>query len=119
MKKLIIIFLLFICTSQSKSQSVGIGTTTPDATAQLDISSTSKGLLIPRLSTGQRNAIVSPAQGLMILNLDDKCIDIWNGSTWIKNCGLQLSADTTWTKRANFGGSPRIGGVGFSIGTKG
>ena len=119
MKKLIIIFLLFICTSQSKSQSVGIGTTTPDATAQLDISSTSKGLLIPRLSTGQRNAIVSPAQGLMILNLDDKCIDIWNGSAWIKNCGLQLSADTTWTKRANFGGSPRIGGVGFSIGTKG
>jgi len=47
---------------------VGIGTTTPDTSSILDISSTSKGLLMPRLTTSQRDGIVSPAEGLMIYN---------------------------------------------------
>lgn len=50
---------------------VGIGTTTPDASAQVDISSTQKGFLLPRLTTAQRNGIVNPANGLLIYNLTD------------------------------------------------
>ncbi len=46
--------------------SVGIGTISPDVTSLLDISSTSKGFLAPRMTFAQRNAIVSPATGLLI-----------------------------------------------------
>ncbi|MBL7749346.1 MAG: hypothetical protein JNM19_18040, partial [Chitinophagaceae bacterium] len=52
------------------SQSIGINTSTPDASAQLDIVSTTKGLLLPRMTQGQRLALVSPANGLMIFQTD-------------------------------------------------
>lgn len=64
MKKIIIAIALF-CTAQTKAQ-VGIGTITPDASAQLDISSSTKGLLISRLTDLQRIAISSPAEGLLV-----------------------------------------------------
>jgi hypothetical protein len=47
---------------------VGIGTTTPDTSSALDISSSSQGFLMPRLTTTQRDLIASPAVGLMIYN---------------------------------------------------
>ena len=46
--------------------SVGIGTTTPNASSLLEIKSTTRGMLIPRMTVLQRNAIVSPATGLLI-----------------------------------------------------
>lgn len=48
------------------SGSVGIGTTTPQTTAILDIQSTTQGMLVPRMTKAQRDAIVSPANGLLI-----------------------------------------------------
>lgn len=48
----------------------GIGTYTPDASAKLDISSTSKGLLAPRMTAAQRAAIASPAIGLLVYQTD-------------------------------------------------
>jgi hypothetical protein len=62
----VILFVLFI--SGDLYAQVGIGTIDPDASSILDIVSTSKGLLMPRLNTTQRNAIASPAIGLMIYN---------------------------------------------------
>ncbi|MGE3799808.1 MAG: hypothetical protein AB7H80_02190 [Candidatus Kapaibacterium sp.] len=50
---------------------VGIGTAVPDASAIQDISSTSKGVLIPRMTTAQRNAIPAPAHGLLVFNSED------------------------------------------------
>ena len=47
-------------------QSVGIGTTSPNASALLDVSSTTKGILFPRMTTTQKNAISSPAAGLVV-----------------------------------------------------
>jgi hypothetical protein len=63
--------LLFIL-SISVNGEVGIGTNTPDASAVLDIQSSSnnKGILIPRMTQAQRNAIGSPATGLMIFQTD-------------------------------------------------
>jgi hypothetical protein len=57
---------------------VGIGTTTPDASSALDIYSTSKGLLMPRLTTTERDNISLPATGLMIFNttLNDGQVNI-------------------------------------------
>ncbi len=48
------------------NDSLGVGTATPNASAKLDINSTIKGLLIPRMTTTQRNAISSPAAGLLV-----------------------------------------------------
>ena len=62
----IIIALLFLATTTLHAQ-VGIGTATPNSAAALDINSTSKGLLMPRLTTAQRDAI-SPVAGLVIYN---------------------------------------------------
>ena len=52
------------------SAQVGLGTTTPDAKAVLDLTATNKGLLIPRLTQAQRLAIPSPPQGLMVYQTD-------------------------------------------------
>jgi len=61
---------------------VGIGTTSPDASASLEISSTSSGFLPPRLTTTQRDAIASPAEGLTIYNTDISDMEFYNGTTW-------------------------------------
>lgn len=61
---------------------VGIGTT-PNSSAVLDVASTTGGFLAPRLTTVQRNAIVSPASGLMIYNLDCKNFQYYDGTQWI------------------------------------
>lgn len=63
--------------------SVGIGTVTPDASAKLEIKSTAKGLLIPRMTQTQRNAIASPANGLLIYQTDHyPGIYSYNGTNW-------------------------------------
>jgi len=54
----------------SFSQNVGIGTLTPNTSAQLDITSTTKGLLTPRMISGERTAIASPATGLIVYQTD-------------------------------------------------
>lgn len=61
---------------------VGIGTTAPAATALLDVSSTSKGFLPPRMMTTQRDAITSPATGLMIFNTTNAAFEFYNGTAW-------------------------------------
>lgn len=73
-------------TQELLSQSVGIGTNTPSNSAALDIKSTEKGVLFPRLTSAQRNAIVNPANGLHIFNLDEKCLNFYDSlyKTW--NC---------------------------------
>ncbi|MBE0392938.1 hypothetical protein [Flavobacterium sp. PL002] len=60
------LFLFFLFFANLTVAQVGIGTVTPDATAVLDVSSTTKGMLTPRMTTTQRNAITTPANGLMV-----------------------------------------------------
>lgn len=56
---------------------IGVGTTTPSASALLEMSSTSKGLVIPSMTKTQRDAIGSPAQGLLIWNTTLKSVDMY------------------------------------------
>lgn len=72
---------LFIA-SLSASAQVGIGTTTPDASAMLEIQSPDKGLLIPRMSTSARAAITSPATGLLVFDSTAKKFYVYAGSAW-------------------------------------
>lgn len=57
---------LFMATIVNLNAQVGIGTTTPAASSILDVTSTSKGVLVPRMSAAQRIAIAAPAEGLMV-----------------------------------------------------
>lgn len=68
--KTLLLVLGIICVNFPILAQVGIGTTSPDASSILDLTTTDKGLLIPRLTTSDRNAIASPANGLMIYNTD-------------------------------------------------
>jgi hypothetical protein len=93
MKKILTAALLFVSINVL-SQSVGIGTLTPDASAQLDISSTTQGFLIPRLTLVQRNLVAGPATGLMIYQTDNTPgLYTYNGASWqpVSTAGGSLS----------------------------
>jgi hypothetical protein len=83
MKKLLL-SAAFIAASFTSIAQVGVGTTTPDASAALEVKSTSKGLLLPRLTTAQRDAIVSPVAGLAVYCIDCGSgeISFFNGAIW-------------------------------------
>ena len=79
-------------TAVPATTNIGIGTTSPSSSAQLEVSSTSKGFLPPRMTQAQRNAISGPAAGLTVYCTDCTATDgstgatqTYNGSTW-KNC---------------------------------
>lgn len=97
-------FLLFLsCFSASYGQ-VGIGTTSPDNSAALDIRATSnnKGLLIPRLTQAQRNAIGTPASGLLIFQTDNTPgFYYFNGSVWENLTGVKSVNGNTPASNGN------------------
>jgi lysophospholipase L1-like esterase len=66
------------------SGNVGIGTTSPNASALLDLSSTTQGFLPPRLTSIQINAISSPAAGLIVWNSDSLALFKYTGVGWLK-----------------------------------
>ncbi|MCZ2338180.1 MAG: hypothetical protein LC127_08250, partial [Chitinophagales bacterium] len=68
--------------ADASQDSLGVGVATPAASAKLDITSTTKGFLPPRMTTTQRDAISSPAAGLMIYNTTTNKHQGYNGSTW-------------------------------------
>ena len=79
--------LLFVssvfCTAGVYAQNVGVGTSSPDNSAKLDVSSTDGGLLIPRMTEVQRDAIATPATGLMIFQTDGTVgFYYYSGAAW-------------------------------------
>jgi len=64
------------------SGQIGIGTTSPNTSAILDIVSSTTGILIPRLTTSQRNSISLPAQGLLIFNTSSNSFEYYDGTGW-------------------------------------
>jgi hypothetical protein len=62
---------------------VGIGTASPDGTALLDVSSTTKGFLPPRMTTTQRDAISSPPNGLMLYNSTTDKLQVRAAGAWV------------------------------------
>ena len=86
MKKVYLLCLLIMQTGAGclMAQNVGINATgaLPNTNAMLDISSTSSGLLIPRMTTGQRDAIAGPTVGLQVYNLTTNTVDIFRGVNW-------------------------------------
>lgn len=93
------IALLFIlaCSNLSIAQ-VGVGTITPNASSVLDLSSTTKGMLAPRMTAVQKNAIASPATGLLIYQTDGVAnFYYYDGSQWL----MMLDANRGWSTTGN------------------
>ena len=83
MKQLFTFLVAVLLTATTYAQ-VGIGTTTPDASSALDITSTTKGLLIPRMTNAQRQAISNPAAGLQVFvtDFDGGRFMFYDGTEW-------------------------------------
>ncbi|HEX5316668.1 MAG TPA: hypothetical protein VFX22_08460, partial [Candidatus Kapabacteria bacterium] len=85
--------------SANAQGNVGIGTTAPDASALLDLTSTSRGLLIPRMTEAQRIAVASPATGLLVYETNTSTASsgiysgtaptfwYYNGTSWLPFLG--------------------------------
>jgi hypothetical protein len=97
MKKILLIVGLFL-TSQMFAQT-GIGTTAPNASAKLEIASTDKGLLIPRMTSAQRGLISLPANGLLVYQTDGVIGFYVNSGTSASPSWLRINTD--WTKSGN------------------
>ena len=71
--KTVTFFLVFLLSFSVAGQSVGINNSgaAPDASAMLDVQSDSKGMLIPRMTQVQRDAIAMPANGLLVFQTDE------------------------------------------------
>ncbi len=82
MKKINFATLLVLAVCFASAQSVGIGTNSPLPSAQLDISSSTKGLLVPRMTTSARLGILSPAKGLMVYDSTAKQFYYHDGTGW-------------------------------------
>jgi hypothetical protein len=111
--KSILFFLLLLCSNKMISQSLAINTdgSTANASALLDVKSTNKGMLVPRMTAVQRIAIATPANGLIVYDTDSLAFSYFNGTIWTffkgtnnlnGNWGLKGNAGTT---AANFIGT--------------
>jgi trimeric autotransporter adhesin len=102
MKKNVITLLALFVFTITHAQNVGIGTTSPNASAQLEVRATNKGLLIPRVnltSTTDVTTIPSPATSLLVFNTNAAITGgsstgfyAWSGTAWVK---IALTTDIT------------------------
>ena len=106
MQKLFFAYLL-LATTVLHAQSVGIGTITPNGSAKLDVNSSTQGFLPPRVTSAQRDAIASPALGLVIYNITTNCLEIFRGTSWYNVCngGSFVSGKT----------NKLLGGTGYEM----
>jgi hypothetical protein len=79
----------------AQNGNMGVGTSSPNSAAKLEVSSTNSGFLPPRLTTTQRDAIASKPAGLMIYNMDVNCLQYWNSNAWVSNCASSNNGTAT------------------------
>jgi trimeric autotransporter adhesin len=101
MKKIYTVLFVCFCVCKIQAQntfpsngSVGIGTTAPNTSSILEIKSTSKGVLVPRMTMAQRNAIVSPAQSLIVFQTDSPSGFYYYDGSWKSMSALGNFATT-------------------------
>ncbi len=99
MKK--VVLLLFLNSFVLGMAQVGVNSdaSSPDASAMLDVKSTTKGLLIPRMSVADRDNIASPATGLIVYVTDDNRFYYFDGTTWVQ----MQNSGKSWLLNGNAG----------------
>lgn len=111
---LIIFFML-----NSVAAQVGIGTTTPSSKSALDISSTTAGVLFPRVTTAQRTAIAPSSTdiGLSVYDTTTKSYWYWDGSVWVQQESVgnwKLNGNGSTTPASNYVGTSDATDLKFS-----
>lgn len=104
----------FFSDKQIKSTGQGgavFGAYNPAATALLDLTSTTKGFLFPRMTTTNRDAITSPATGLFIYNTSTNALNYFNGTAW-----TAMGGGSDWLLTGNAGTIPSTNFVGTTDG---
>lgn len=92
-------FIVGILLSVQAFAQTGIGTTTPNASAKLEVAATDKGFLLPRLTSAQKDAIVSPANGLLVYQTDAVAGFYVNSGTPSSKVWTRVNMD--WTRTGN------------------
>ena len=110
----------FVLISFSVFAQVGVGTTTPHSSAQLEVRSTTKGFLPPRLTQVQRDAIANPSAGLMVWCTDcglNGEFSVFNGVTWMTMVSRATVTTVSSTNGTGYGSSVVVTGDITSTGT--
>jgi hypothetical protein len=113
MRKLTSFIALLLAAKLSMAQGVAINNNNalPNSSAMLDVQSTTKGMLIPRMTTAQRTGIASPAKGLMVFDTDVNSFWFYNGSAWTNltasgaATGLSLTGNSGTNTASNYLGT--------------
>lgn len=118
MKHLILFALVFCTVHVVSQQNVGIGTTSPQSSSILDLSSTTQGFLVPRMTGEQRAAIASPANGLMVyqtnFSITHGAIGLYMyAGSWKRMARNEDIPTPTWTVSGNDQYNALSGGVGI------
>ncbi len=107
MKKIIFSLVVILPLFSFAQNNVGIGTNTPDASALLELNATNKGLLIPKMTVAQKNAILLPATGLLIYQTDGTPGFYYNAGPSIvpiwTMIGSGSSSSNSWALTGNAG----------------
>lgn len=74
--------MLLLAPTLFAQNNIAIGNNAPDSSARLDVQSSTQGLLIPRLTSAQRNAMPKKAVGLLVYDTDKQTVMMYNGSSW-------------------------------------
>jgi hypothetical protein len=107
-----VILLLWLYSPSYAQNNVGIGTTAPDPSAILDLTSSDKGFLCPRLTTAQMNSVAAPATGLFIYNTTLSAFYYYNGTAWVPF----LAPSNAWQLTGNTGTSAETNYLGTADG---
>ncbi len=82
--------MILYCQSFAQGVAISNDNSNPDASAMLDVKSTDKGMLVPRMTTAQRTAISNPANGLLVFDSTTGSFWFYSSSTWqrtVRNIG--------------------------------
>ena len=99
-----IIICLFIVASADAQIKIGNNPTTIGTSSLLELESTTKGVVLPRLTNAQISAIASPVAGMYVYNTDSACIYHYSGTAWYSLCGKSTNGKPSfWDIKGNGG----------------
>lgn len=113
--KTLYLILFFSCTAtfaqvQKMDKAKIGGSTAINASAALEVESTTQGFLLPRMTTAQRTAIATPAAGLQVYDTDLNAVWLYNGTAWLRAGGAKFVDGTNPLNAVYTAGSVGIGG---------
>lgn len=124
MIKFYIILTILLCGTSLYSQNVGIGDVSdfiPDSSSLLELRSSVRGFLLPRVTRAERIVIPFPAHGLLVIQTDDfggEAAGIWYyhmpDTKWYLLMNSQTASSIAWTLTGNAGTNPAINFIGTS-----